>query len=193
MGISAGTGLTCTVTTPPIPMRRSSTITRQRGMSTRGRAHEVLAMWIGSSPATSRKLAVALFAAALALPSQLFASSCNNPIVVPIQFKGKAQCWEHRGKGTHFFGQFLKGQNISVGAAGGTKYTTDGDLSWTIKDPWQISIEGPGGFSSYELGGVLYAKLPATGKYVVSLGPCAIWGAQGTVVLCASDPRLIIE
>jgi hypothetical protein len=126
-------------------------------------------------------------------PSQLSASSCNNPIVVPIKFQSGAHCWQHKGSGTHFFGQFLKGQSISIGAAGGTKYMTGGDLSWTHNDPWQIGIEGPSGFQEGELDGVLYAKLPVTGKYVISLGPCAIWGAQGTVVVCASDPRLIIE
>jgi hypothetical protein len=135
-----------------------------------------------------------LCAATATVPSTLSASSCNNPIVVPIKFAHGAHCWEHRGIGTHFFGQFLKGQNISIGAAGGTKYLTGGDLSWTHNDPWQIYIEGPGGFSQpTESDGLLYARLPASGKYVISVGPCAIWGARGTVVICASDPRLTIE
>jgi hypothetical protein len=72
-------------------------------------------------------------------------------------------------------------------------YDTRGDLSWTTQDPWQINIEGPSGFQQLELDGVLYAKLPITGKYVISMGPCAIWGARGTVVVCVSDPRLTIE
>lgn len=144
-------------------------------------------------PFLVRTVAVAVCAAIVAAPYTVSASSCNNSIVVPIQFKNSAQCWQHKGTGTHFYGQFLKGQSISVGAAGGTNYDTRGDLSWTIKDPWQIFVEGPGGFSQLASDGVLYAKLPANGKYVLSIGPCAVWGSRGTVVVCASDPRLTIE
>ena len=141
----------------------------------------------------TKLLNLAVFASVATIPSVISASSCNNPIVVPIKFNASWQCWQHKGTGTHFFGQFAKGQNISIGAAGGTSYDTRGDLSWTIQNPWQINIEGPSGFGQLELGGVLYAKLPATGKYVISMGPCAIWGKSGTVVVCASDPRLTIE
>ena len=144
-------------------------------------------------PFRAKLLILAVCAATAAVPSTLSASSCNNPIVVPIRLKSGAHCWQHKGTGTHFFGQFLKGQNISIGAAGGINYDTHGDLSWTTQDPWQINIEGPSGFQQLELDGVLSAKLPVTGKYVISMGPCAIWGARGTVVVCASDPRLTIE
>ena len=143
-------------------------------------------------PLRGKLLTLAVCAATAIVPSTLSASSCNNPIVVPIKFKSGGHCWQHKGTGTHFFGKFLKGQSISIGAAGGISYDTRGDLSWTTQDPWQINIEGPGGFEQYG-DGVLYAKLPATGKYVISMGPCAIWGARGTVVVCASDPRLTIE
>jgi hypothetical protein len=145
-----------------------------------------------SRPFHAKLLALVVSAATATVPSTLSASSCNNPIVVEIKFKSGGHCWQHKGTGTHFFGQFMKGQSISVGAAGSTSYGTRGDLSWTIHDPWQIGIEGPGGFEQFD-NGVLYAKLPATGKYVISMGPCAIWGARGTVVVCASDPRLTIE
>jgi hypothetical protein len=64
-------------------------------------------------------------------------------------------------------------------------------------DPWQLTIEGPGGFtksSDVDNEGVLYVdKLPATGKYVISIGPCADWGEPGTILIHASDPRLTIE
>ena len=143
-------------------------------------------------PLRAKLLILTVCAATAAIPSKLSASSCNNPIVVPIKFKPGGHCWQHKGTGTHFFGQFLKGQNISIGAAGGTNYDTRGDLSWTSQYPWQINIEAPDGFQQ-ETDGVLYVKLPATGKYVISMGPCAIWGARGTVVVCASDPRLTIE
>jgi hypothetical protein len=78
-----------------------------------------------------------------------------------------------------------------------TNYDTRGDLSWTtIKDdPWQIYISGPEGFS--QLGdfdnGTLSVKIPVTGKYVIEIGPCAVWGASATVLVHASDPRLTTE
>jgi hypothetical protein len=143
--------------------------------------------------AYTRTIAVAICTALAGVPSTIDASSCNHPIVVEIKMRSNSTCWVHKGTGTHSFGQFLKGQKISVGAASGTSYDTSGDLSWTSRDPWQINIAGPGGFQQYESDGVLYAKLPANGNYVVSLGPCAIWGAPGTVIVCASDPRLTIE
>jgi hypothetical protein len=61
------------------------------------------------------------------------------------------------------FGQFLKGQNISI-AAGGSNYDMRDDLTWTNNDPWQLNIEGPGCFQQLELDGVLYAKLLASGN-----------------------------
>lgn len=128
--------------------------------------------------------------------STSFASSCNNPIVIPIKFSPGQSKWIHRGVGTHFFGYFKKGQHISIGAASGTKHDTTGDLSWTMNNPWQLSIEGPGGFTKFAdtNSGVLYVdKVPASGKYVITMGPCAEWGRPGTVLVYASDPRLIIE
>lgn len=63
------------------------------------------------------------------------------------------------------------------------------------KDPWQLTIEGPRGFmKSSDQDGILYVnKLPATGKYVITMGPCADWGEVGTILIHASDPRLTIE
>jgi hypothetical protein len=141
------------------------------------------------------KVVIAAAIALLATP--VYGSSCNHEIVVPIKFRGGSYEWVHRGVGTHFFGNFIKGQSISVASAAGTGYDTRGDLSWTRTkdDPWQVYISGPGGFS--QLGdfdnGTLFVKIPATGKYVIQIGPCAVWGAPGTVLVHASDPRLTTE
>lgn len=136
-------------------------------------------------------------------PAPAMASACNHEIVVPIKFPPGKTEWVHRGVGTHFYGNFHKGQSLAIAAAGGTSHDTSGDLSWTVlsKDPWSLTIEGPGAFSKSsdfdvngKPGGTLYVdKLPATGKYVISIGPCADWGMRGTIQIRASDPRLIVE
>lgn len=123
------------------------------------------------------------------------ASSCNHEIVVPIKVRPGQTDWQHYGKGTHFVGYFLKGQQLTIGAAGG-KHDTGGDLSWTSSrnDSWHIRIDGPNGFSKFTIDGYLgTGPLPTTGKYIVSIGPCAVWGAAGTIAVHASDPRLTIE
>jgi hypothetical protein len=139
----------------------------------------------------------ALFVA-LAFSTPSIASSCNHEIVVPIKFPPGKLEWAFRGKGTHFFGFFQKGQSLNIAGAGGS-HDVSGDFSWASSstDPWQITIEGPNGFiqvPGVETEGVLYVeKLPATGKYVISIGPCADWGESGTLVIHASDPRLTID
>jgi hypothetical protein len=133
------------------------------------------------------------------LPSSALASACNHEIVVPIKFSPGKWEWIFRGVGTHFFGNFQKGQSLVVAAAGGTNYDTSGDLSWAAlsKDPWQLYIEGPAGFSASSdfdnQGSLRIDKLPATGKYVITIGPCADWGEPGTMLIHASDPRLTID
>jgi hypothetical protein len=140
------------------------------------------------------RLAVLTVALAFSTPS--LASSCNHEIVVPIKFPLGNLVWVFRGKGTHFFGSFEKGQSLSIAAAGGN-HDVRGDLSWASSDPWQITIEGPNGFTQsndIDAEGVLYVdKLPAAGKYVISIGPCAAWGKFGTLSIHASDPRLTID
>jgi hypothetical protein len=144
-------------------------------------------------------LAAILLAAAGASPAPALGSSCNREIVVPIRFPAGSTTWLHRGPGTHYVGFFSKGQSLSIAGAGGVKYDVRGDLSWATasQDPWLFTIEGPGGFlksAAFDHQGVLYIdRLPATGKYVISMGPCADWGEPGTVVIHASDPRLTIK
>ena len=122
------------------------------------------------------------------------ASACNHEIVVPVKFRPGAVEWTHRGPATHFVGYFAKGQGLSVAGAGGVNYDTRGDYSWASSsaDPWQLFLEGPSGFTkvtSFDHEGVLQVDaLPATGKYVISIGPCADWGEPGTLVIRTSNP-----
>jgi hypothetical protein len=145
------------------------------------------------------KIACAVVLAVAFQSTGAFASGCNHEIVVPIRFPPGKLDWIHRGKGTHYFGNFRRGQSLSIAGAGGTNHDVGGDLSWASRssDPWQLTIEGPGGFtmsSDVNNEGVLYVdKLPSTGKYVISIGPCADWGEPGTILIHASDPRLTLD
>jgi hypothetical protein len=121
------------------------------------------------------------------------ASACKQEIFVPIRFPPGSATWVHRGRGTHYFGFFKKDQSLSIAGAGGTNYDTSGDLSWAAHsdDPWQLTLEGPNGFlvsSSYDGTPLHVDKLPVTGKYVISMGPCVDWGEPGTLVVRASGP-----
>ena len=141
------------------------------------------------------RLAGLALLASLVTATQSLASACNHEIDVAIKFRPGAVEWTHRGPGTHFVGYFATGQGIVVAGAGGVNHDTRGDLSWAASsgDPWQFFIEGPNGFTAvtpYDKLGVLQVDaLPATGKYVISIGPCADWGEPGTLLIRTSDPR----
>jgi hypothetical protein len=134
-------------------------------------------------------LAILSLALAGALaPGAALASACNQEIVVQIAFARGATQWVHRGPGTSFVGYFKKGQSLTIAAAGGTQYAATSDLSWAknSQDPWQLSLFGPGGFSQssdFDSDVLVVAKLPATGKYTLSISPCAAWGEPGTVMI----------
>ena len=133
----------------------------------------------------SRLLLPAVVVAGCLAPSALWASGCNQDIVVPIQFPAGASCWRHSGTGTTFTGVFGAHQHITASAIGQTT-NSDGTRTWITTGPWQLSLTGPGGFSASDNGdGHLNVTLPAGGKYSFSIGPCAVWGAPGTVEICA--------
>ena len=119
------------------------------------------------------------------------ASACNEEINVPIAFARGATQWVHRGPGTTYIGYFKKGQSLVIAGAGGTNYPATSDLAWakTSQDPWQLTLEGPGGFnlnSDLNGGPLVVEKLPATGKYSVTIYPCADWGEPGTIMIKTS-------
>jgi hypothetical protein len=124
-------------------------------------------------------------------PRPALASACNEEIVVQIAFARGATQWVHRGPGTTYVGYFKQGQRLTVAAAGGTQYTAASDLSWAknSQDPWQLTVQGPGGFianSPLDNGPLVVDKLPATGKYSVTIYPCADWGEPGTIMISTS-------
>lgn len=110
------------------------------------------------------------------------ASGCNHEIVVPIKFSPGQSEWFFHGRGTNFFGFFQRGQSLEIEAASDSH------------EPWDISIQGPNDFFQMDVDGNFYInRLPFTGKYVITIGPCSRWGSYGTLSIFASDPRLTIE
>ena len=112
------------------------------------------------------------------------ATGCRQDIVVPIQFQPRAVCWRHVGVGTTFNGQFAAHQHITAAAIGQT-YNSNGTRTWITTGHWQLSVSGPGGFFASDDGiGQLDAVLPQNGQYSFSIGPCAVWGNEGTIEIC---------
>lgn len=118
------------------------------------------------------------------VPAAVSASGCVTEIVVPIHFQPGTACWRHVGTGTTFNGQFGARQHVTATASGQT-INSDGKRTWTTTGPWQISVTGPAGFSAGGDDGHLEIVLPQAGQYSFSIGPCAVWGNQGTVEICA--------
>ena len=118
-------------------------------------------------------------------PSAGRATGCVHDIVVPIQFRQGAVCWRHVGVGTTFNGRFGVHQRVTATAIGQT-YNSDGKRSWVTTGPWQLSVTGPDGFfAAANEHGQLDVVLPQAGQYSFSIGPCAVWGNQGTIEICA--------
>jgi hypothetical protein len=126
-------------------------------------------------------------AAALAcclVPLSSWATGCNREIVVPIRFQEGTVCWQHVGVGTTFNGQFGARQHVTA-AAIGQFYNSDNSRTRVTTGHWQISVSGPGGFLANGEDGQLDAILPQAGEYTFSVGPCAVWGNQGMIEICA--------
>jgi len=135
--------------------------------------------------AAQRVLLPAALVAGWLAPAAVNASGCMHEIVVPIRFPPGASCWRQVGAGTTFNGQFKAHQRITASAIGQT-VNSDGKRTWVTTGPWQITLTGPGGFSAADNGnGQLAAVLPQTGQYSFTIGPCAVWGNQGTIEICA--------
>lgn len=136
---------------------------------------------------SANRTALLLAAAAMCglIPGAAIASGCMKPIAVPIRFAAGSTCWRHSGTGTTFTGEFAARQHVTASAMGQT-VNSDGRRTWVTTGPWQLSLTGPNGFSASANGkGQLDAVLPAGGAYSFEIGPCAVWGNQGTIEICA--------
>jgi hypothetical protein len=115
-------------------------------------------------------------------------SSCNKEIKVLIKFERGAICWRYVGIATTFVGDFRKGQHISAMGIG-EQYTD------TI-DPVrvQISLSGPNDdFIPDHMDGEDQANdfgiLERSGRYQFQIGPCAQWGSEVMIKICATSPN----
>ena len=131
-------------------------------------------------------LSAALLAGAAVAPA--LGSSCDRDVVARIKMAPGQVCWTYRGAATTFVGDFLHGQRIAaqmMGQASEYDPRTGAVASfWRARDP---NVEGPGGFffGDAEAPGALTFVAPANGTYRFSFSPCAMWGAPGTVKICA--------
>ena len=116
------------------------------------------------------------------------ASSCDRIVVARVKMTSGEACWTYRGAATTFVGDFVHGQRIAAQMMGkASEYDPRTGVVasfWRTRDP---NVEGPGGFffGDSEAPGALTFVAPANGTYRFSFSPCAMWGAQGTVKICA--------
>ncbi|MGO9418752.1 hypothetical protein [Roseiarcus sp.] len=138
----------------------------------------------------SRIVSVATAAAGLvaAHASSALASACDREVVARIKTPPGQTCWTYRGAATTFVGDFAHGQTIFAQMTGQSAEMDprSGQVvtSWSPRDP---NVEGPGGFFSgnAQAPGSLTFIAPANGTYRFSFSPCAMWGGQGVVKICA--------
>jgi hypothetical protein len=125
---------------------------------------------------------------ACAAPTAALASSCNRIVAVRIERALGQPCWTYRGAATLFVGDFSNGQTIAAQMIGeAADYDPRSGRVATVWRPRDPNVEGPGGFflGATDAPGVLTFRAPSNGTYRFSFSPCAMWGAPGTVKICA--------
>ncbi len=138
---------------------------------------------IGSLSIAAIWLLVAPWPSALAL-----ASGCDRVTVARIRMPAGHKCWSYHGAATSFVGDFSHGQTLSAEMKGeAAEMDPRSGLATTVWRPRDPNVEGPGGsfFGEAQAPGALTFVAPANGTYRFSFSPCAMWGAQGTVKICA--------
>jgi hypothetical protein len=129
---------------------------------------------------------LAAAAIALGLSSMAQASSCNQEIKIPIRFERGAVCWRFVGVATTFVGDFAKGQHISAMGIGETYTDTVAPVRL------QISLSGPNNafiedHVESESDPNDFGVLPRSGRYEFQIGPCAQWGSEVMIKICAAN------
>lgn len=112
------------------------------------------------------------------------ASGCIKEVKVPIRFARGATCWAYSGPGNTFVGNFLAQQFVTVKAIV-ERY--DDSIGVNL-DNAQPSIAGPG--NSFESNvdspdEQLRYLTPREGLYQITIGPCAAWGSDVVIKVCA--------
>lgn len=134
-------------------------------------------------------LLAAAVVALVARPSApALASACDRELIARIRMPPGRACWIYHGAATTFVGDFTHGQIISVEMTGRAAEMDprSGRVTtlWRPRDP---NVEGPGGyfFGDAQAPGALTFVAPSNGTYRLSFSPCAMWGAEGAVKICA--------
>ena len=125
---------------------------------------------------------------AFAIPVSAFAGSCNKDVVAQIRMGPGQVCWSYRGAATTFVGRFSVGKTITAQMIGeASDYDPRSGGVATVTRPRDPNVEGPGGFffADTQAPGLLTFIAPANGIYKFSFSPCAMWGAEGAVRICA--------
>jgi hypothetical protein len=97
-------------------------------------------------------------------------------------------CWSYRGAATTFVGKFGVGQTITAQMIGEVSdYDPRSGGVATVSRPRDPNVEGLGGFyfADAQAPGLMTFIAPANGTYRFSFSPCAMWGTQGSVKICA--------
>ena len=114
-------------------------------------------------------------------------AGCDEEKVVDIAISAGKSCWVYRGTATVFVGEFGGGQSISARMSGeGAEYDEASGRTITRIGPRTPEVTGPGGFSTAgSEHGAMAFDAPRGGIYRFSFSPCAMWGGNGTVEICA--------
>jgi hypothetical protein len=91
-------------------------------------------------------------------------------------------------RGDDLVGRFSIGKTISAQMIGeASDYDPRSGSVATVSRPRDPNVEGPGGFffADAQAPGLLTFIAPANGTYRFSFSPCAMWGAEGAVRICA--------
>ena len=112
------------------------------------------------------------------------ASFCDKVVTAPIRFAHGAACWTYAGPANRFTGKFKAGQRITVRAI----VERHEDSVRTDLDDAQLSISGPGVVFEGNDGPNEQLKhfTKKAGTYEISIGPCAAWGNEVIIKVCAT-------
>jgi hypothetical protein len=122
------------------------------------------------------------------LPATAIASACNHEKLVPIKFEPGAQCWHYSGNATTFRGDFASDQTVEVRVSGQSA-EFDATTGKTVirRAPRIADVSGPDNYSDDGdfATGILKFRTRRAGTYNIGFSPCAMWGGDGDVLICA--------
>ena len=133
-------------------------------------------------------MAVAFTQVSFLCGSAAHASGCNKEVKVPIHFARGAACWTYSGRGNTFAGRFSAAQFITIKAIV-ERY--DDSVGVNLDDA-QLSIAGPRDLfesNSESPNEQLKYFTPVAGKYQITIGPCAAWGSEVVIKVCAATKQ----